>query len=229
MAAINAADPAGPRPARRLQPKPVRRSRPLGGLALAVALTVALAAGLSLVGGVSFAANAARDVARVARTVLVTRTHQTPMIIGAISAGGDQYRPGYGFGDPNHNHAGPPGLRTAPPGEKAPPPQSTLASDGKAIYVLATVSSDEQAALYFSVLDSTGTQLLLTQRGSKIGGNVAGPQTKTIHYVMLVPRTVPIRLRIPKNLVHPGEQYTIRVIAVDAQGNKSRILIPFSV
>ena len=24
-------------------------------------------------------------------------------------AGGDQYRPGYGFGDPNHTHYGPPG------------------------------------------------------------------------------------------------------------------------
>lgn len=100
--------------------------------------------------------------------------------------------------------------------------------DRKAIVATATISSDEQAALYFSVLDPNAKQLLLTQKGSTIGGKVTGPQVKTIHYVMLVPRTVPFRLRIPANLVIRGKQYTIRVIAVDAQGNKTRVFIPFT-
>jgi hypothetical protein len=189
-------------------------------------LTAALVAALSSVDGASYAANAVRDAAR---SVAVTHTPQTSSVIRSISAGGDQYQPGYGFGDPNHNHSGPPGLRAAPPGEKAPPPQSSTTTDRKAIFVTATISSDEQVALYFSVLDSRGRQLLLTQKGSAIGGVVGGPQAKTIHYVMLVPRAVPFRLRIPANLVHPGKQYTVRVIAVDAQGNKTRILIPFTV
>ena len=55
-----------------------------------------------------------------------------------------------------------------------------------------------------------------------------GPQTKTIHYVMLVPRTIPLALRVPSNLLQRGQTYTIRVIAVDAQGNKTRSEIPFT-
>ena len=69
---------------------------------------------------------------------------------------------------------------------------------------------------------------MLTQRGSRIGLGVEGPQTKTIHYVMLVPRSVPVQLRVPANLLKRGETYRIRVIAVDAQGNKTRFEIPFS-
>ena len=42
-----------------------------------------------------------------------------------LTAGGDQYRPGYGFGDENHNHTGPPGL-SGKGGEKTPPAQTEL-------------------------------------------------------------------------------------------------------
>ena len=72
---------------------------------------------------------------------------------------------------------------------------------GAALRAFRQITVDEQAALYFSVLDSNGNQLLLTQRGSKIGGAVEGPQVKTIHYVMLVPRTIPVRIRVPANLL----------------------------
>jgi hypothetical protein len=202
-----------------------------GGVAFAIVLTAALAAALAAVGGVSYAATAVTNAAKTVRTVVVTHTHTTgaPRVLDSATSGGDQYKPGYGFGDPNHTHTGPPGLKTAPPGEKAPPPQTTTASDGKAVYVTATLDCDEQAALYFSVLDSHGNQLLLTQKGTVIGDAVAGPQTKTIHYVMLVPRMVSLKIRIPANLVHSGEQYTVRVIAVSPSGVKSTITIPFSV
>jgi hypothetical protein len=193
----------------------------------AVLLTVSLGGALALLGGVSYAATAVTHAADVVRTVVINEVRVTPP--RTLSAGGDQYVAGFAFGDPDHNHPGPPDLATAPPGEKAPPPQTTAASDGKAVYVNASLSCDEQAALYFSVLDPSGQQLLLTQKGSTIGDKVGGPQTKTIHYVMLVPRLVTIKLRIPANLVQQGNQYSIRVIAVDAQGNKKRIFIPFSV
>ena len=39
--------------------------------------------------------------------------------------------------------------------------------DGRAYTVSAMIGADEQAALYFSVIDSSGRQLLLTQRGSQ--------------------------------------------------------------
>src|SRR4051812_12746227 len=54
--------------------------------------TVALCAGLAATGGLSYAASSLAGAAHVAKRVHLQ------------SAGGDQYRPGYGFGDPNHNH-----------------------------------------------------------------------------------------------------------------------------
>jgi hypothetical protein len=201
-------------------PSPARSRRPQ--LVVGVALTVLVFASLAAVGGVSYAANA---VTHAARSVLVTRT---TLVGKGLTAGGDQYRPGYGFGDPNHEHTGPPGVENGKPGEKAPPSQVKSTSDTKAFLVSAQITVDEQAALYFSVLDSNGNQLLLTQRGSRIGSKVEGPQVKTIHYVMLVPRTVALQLRVPANLLQHGQTYTLRVIAVDAQGNKTRTLIPFT-
>jgi hypothetical protein len=190
--------------------------------AFAAALTVGLASALASVGGVSYAANV---VTHAVNSVVVTHVH---LVGKGITAGGDQYRPGFGFGDPNHNHTGPPGLANGKPGEKAPPTQVAPTSDHKAILAAGQITVDEQAALYFSVLDSAGNQLLLTQRGTKIGGDVEGPQVKTIHYVMLVPRTIPVRIRVPANLLRKGQGYRIRIIAVDAQGNKTRSFISFT-
>jgi hypothetical protein len=190
--------------------------------AFAAALTVGLASALAWVGGVSYAANV---VTHAVNSVVVTHVH---LVGKGITAGGDQYRPGFGFGDPNHNHTGPPGLANGKPGEKAPPTQVASTSDHKAILAAGQITVDEQAALYFSVLDSIGNQLLLTQRGTKIGGDVEGPQVKTIHYVMLVPRTIPVRIRVPANLLRKGQNYRIRIIAVDAQGNKTRSFISFT-
>jgi hypothetical protein len=204
---------------------PPRRSARWPQLATAAGFTALLATALSAVGGVSYAANAVTHAAQTARQVLVT--HVT--VVGkGITAGGDQYEPGFGFGDPNHSHDGPPGVTDGKPGQKAPPAQVAPARDGKAFLATGTITVDEQAALYFSVLDSSGKQLLLTQRGSHIGGKVEGPQVKTIHYVMLVPRTIPVQIRVPKNLLHQGQTYRIRIIAVDPQGNKTISFISFA-
>jgi hypothetical protein len=203
--------------------RPARRQ-----FAFAGALTAALVVSLSAVGGVSYAANAVTKAAGAVAKVVTPNAKHSVVVVKGLSAGGDQYRPGYGFGDPNHNHTGPPGLTRGKPGEKAPPAQSARSRDGKAILVTTSITADEQAALYFSVLDSTGTQLLLTQEGSRVGNGLDGPQAKTIHYVMLVPRTMPFALRIPANLLAQGQTYRIRVIAVDHEGNKTTTLIPFT-
>jgi hypothetical protein len=42
-----------------------------------------------------------------------------------------------------------------------------------------------------------------------------------------VPRSLPIQLLVPKNLLVKGKTYTIHVIAVDSDGNKSSTNIPF--
>ena len=150
-----------------------------------------------------------------------------------LSAGGDQYRPGYGFGDANHNHDGPPGLvrDDVAPGVLAPPLAARATGDGFGSVVTSSVTFDEQAHLYVSVIDADGTPLLLTQRskrgGSRIGGPVSGPQTKFIQYAVLVPRSLSVRLRVPANLLQPEVRYQIRIVALDPQGNRSQMLIPF--
>jgi hypothetical protein len=190
-------------------------------------LTLGLAGALTAVGAASYAAQTVGRAAHAVRQLERPQAKRRIQAVQTVNAGGDQYRPGYGFGDPNHNHDGPPTLASAGPSQQEKPRSST-AKDGKAVLVSATITADEQAALYFSVLDGNRRQLLLTQEGSSIGGNVSGPQTKTIHFVMLVPRTVPLVLRIPANLLKVGERYSIRVIAVDANGNKTRTTIPFA-
>ena len=43
-------------------------------------------------------------------------------------------------------------------------------------------------------LDADGNRVLLNQQGSTVGGKTSGKQVKTIHYVVLVPRSIPIQL-----------------------------------
>jgi hypothetical protein len=199
--------------------KRVNKSR-----AFAAVLSVTLVAALAAVGGVSYAANAVTHVAHVAKKIVAPSATHGAIVVKGLNAGGDQYRPGFGFGDPNHNHSGPPGL-SGKDGEKAPPAQT--ARVGKTVKVATTIRVDEQAALYISVLDSNGNRLIVNQKGSKIGGAVSGKQVKTIHYVVLVPRSIPIQLLVPKNLLVKGQTYKIHVIAVDSDGNKSATDIPF--
>jgi hypothetical protein len=208
---------------RSLAPRRVKRPQ----FAFAGALTAALAISLAAVGGVSYAATAVNSVVKAAQKIVAPKSNHLVFSIKAPNAGGDQYRPGFGFGDPNHNHTGPPGLAKGKPGEKAPPAQVKRINSNAAV-VSTSITVDEQAALYFSVLDSQGNQLLLTQKGSAIGAGLSGPQAKSIHYVMLVPRTLSFQIRIPANLLVAGQTYSIRVIAVDAQGNKSQTTIPFT-
>jgi hypothetical protein len=205
-----------------------RRAPQRRQFAFAGALTAALAISLAAVGGVSYAATAVTGVVKAAKAIVAPKSHHLVFTIKGPNAGGDQYRPGFGFGDPNHNHTGPPGLTAGTgSGEKAPPAQVKRVNS-KATTVSTSITLDEQAALYFSVLDSQGNQLLLTQKGSAVGNGLEGPQTKSIHYVMLVPRTLAFQIRIPANLLVTGKTYSIRVIAVDAQGNKSETKIAFT-
>jgi hypothetical protein len=210
--------------------EPPRRPRPAHRIALAAALSLALAAALGATGGLSYAASSFRGA-----TKAVTRaaTPRDTLSVRRLSAGGDQYRPGYGFGDANHNHDGPPGLvrDDVAPGALAPPLAARATGDGFGSLVRSSVTFDEQAHLYVSVIDADGTPLLLTQRskrgGSRIGGPVSGPQTKFIQYAVLVPRAIPIALRIPANLLEPGQLYRLRIVAIDPQGNRSTLAIPF--
>jgi len=192
-------------------------------LALGGAMTLVLAVALGSVGGISYAANAAKEAAKVVQKAV---SPSGAISVLGISAGGDQYRPGFGFGDPNRNHTGPPGL-TRSGGQAAPPIRARRSDDRKAKLVSFRFRIDEQAALRIHVLDPDGRPLLITQRGSKVGNAVSGKQTKTIRYTVRVPRSIPITLRIPANLLRAGEVYSVRIVAIDPSGLRSEILVPF--
>jgi hypothetical protein len=212
------------------EPRAGRRPQLRLRMAVAAGLTVALGLGLATTGGLSYAASSLTSAAKVVQRAATPR--QT-LSVRRLTSGGDQYRPGYGFGDDNHNHDGPPGLtrEDAKQGALAPPLQAEATSDGFGSVVTSQINFDEQAHLYISVIDSSDVPLLLTQRskrgGSKVGNAVSGPQTKFIQYAVLVPRTVPMTLRIPANLLQADSVYRLRVVAIDPDGNKSTLLIPF--
>jgi hypothetical protein len=203
--------------------------RPPWRAAAAAGLTLGLALAVAATGGLSYAASSLRDASRVVHRA--SRPHAA-IVVRGLTAGSDQYAPGFGFGDPEHNHDGPPGLEVAK-SEAAEPPAATPAdgAPGLAKLVGASISFDEQVHLYISVVGPRNRPLLLTQSskrgGSKVGTALAGPQTKVIQYAVLVPRTIPIQLRVPANLLNPKSSYRIRIVAVDPQGNRSTVLIPF--
>jgi hypothetical protein len=148
------------------------------------------------------------------------------------NADNDPYRPGFGFGDPNHNHTGPPGLAAGNGASNKKGDNGTPLSTrdvGQTSFVSTSLKVDEQAHLTISVLDSSDQKILISQAKSIVGKALDDtlPQTKNVQYLVLVPRTLPITLAIPANLLTTGDKYFIRVIARDNTGKKSPVLIPF--
>jgi hypothetical protein len=193
-------------------------------IAFAGALTAGMLVAVASVGGFGYAATAARQAVESVHAILVGSEPSGPVEVRGLSAGGDQYLAGFSWGDPDHNHGGPPGLARGG-GELAPPLQA-LCRAGTA-RLTTRIVLDEQAVLRLSVLGPEGERLLLTQRGSRVGGEVSGPQTKTIRYRVLVPRVLRISLRIPCNLLADGETYRLRIGATDPSGNTSTLVLPF--
>ena len=195
-------------------------------VAVPVAVTVAMVSALAAVGGVGYAANGVVHAAKTVAKVFVPAKQTKPIVVSGINSGSDQYRPGYGYGDENHNHTGPPGLKKQG-GEFAPPIQAV--KKGKTAFVSTSFTIDEQAHIVFSVIDlATGKKLLITQKKSKFGGALKGVQAKNINYLVLVPRKIPIRLAVPANLLAPGAKYAIEIRAKDPDGNKSKTRIAFT-
>jgi hypothetical protein len=194
--------------------RPVRRPR--RRLALAGAMTLAMLVGLASVGGFGYAATAARQAANAVTSLLVASVEDDAIAV-SVNAGSDQYRPGYAWGDPSHNHDGPPGL-TRKGGALAPP--LVASCNGQTAVVKTTVLLDEQAMLQVSVTGPGGAKLLLE------GDNV-DPQTKTITYRVLVPRALKIVLQIPCSVLDQGKTYRIQLVATDPDGGSTTLEIPF--
>jgi hypothetical protein len=196
-------------------------------IAVPVALTAAMVGALAAVGGVGYAASSVEQAAKAVSHVFVPAKHQQAIVVEGFSSGGDQYKPGFGWGDPRHNHKGPPGLKRKG-GAFAPP--LTARGTNRDWIVSTSFTIDTQAHLFISVIDrKTGKELQITQTKSHVGDKLRGVQAKNVNYLVLVPRTIPIRLSIPKNLLKPGVAYAIRIIARAPSGEKKTLLIPFHV
>jgi hypothetical protein len=206
----------------------IRGAQPRRGslrYAIPAALTAALVGALALVGGVGYAAGSVAHAAQAVAHVFVPAKQTSPIAVSGLNAGGDQYTPGFGWGDPNHVHDGPPGIKR-PGGAFAPPLVATTL--GKTAFVSTKFSLDEQAHLTLSVFDAkTGKKLLLTQTKSQVAKGVQGKQTKNIQYLALIPRSIPLRLAIPANLLTPGASYYIRIRARSPLNKIAFLKIPF--
>jgi hypothetical protein len=210
--------------ARVREERPARR-RSSYRIAVPIVVTAALAAALASVGGVSYAASSIANAAETVAKVFVPAKQTKPVVLSGLTSGGDQYQEGYQFGDADHNHEGPPGLKKKG-GAFAPP--LTPKIEGKTAKVATSFTIDEQAHLFISVVDSKGKKLTIAQSKSKVGSGLKGAApVKTIDYLVLVPRTIPLNLAVPANLLAPGKTYKIQIIARDPQGNKSTLLVPF--
>jgi hypothetical protein len=196
-----------------------RRRRP-ARVAVAAALSLGMLAALGAVGGLGYAANAAKNATSA---VFAPNKPDSAATWGKVTAGGDQYRPGYGWGDKNHNHTGPPGL--ARKGSLAPVLQARRGPFGST--VTTAINVDEQADLFFSVIGPRGNAASLSQRRSRVGRGVSGPNTRAIRYRMLVPRTIPVSLNIPRGQLVPGAVYRIKIVARDPDGNTRTMYVRF--
>jgi hypothetical protein len=199
-------------------------------IAVPVVVTATMVGALATVGGVSYAASSVTSAAKAVSHVFVAAKSQRTHVVSKASAGSDQYQSGYTWGATNLATDGPPPI-TSPSvstgGAFAPPlvPQSV----GLASVVSTSFTLGTQAHLYVSVIDKkTGKELLITQTKSTIGSTLSGVQAKNLNYLVLVPRTIPIKLAIPSNLLTPGGTYAIRIIAQAPNLLKKTLLIPFN-
>jgi hypothetical protein len=116
-------------------------------------------------------------------------------------------------------------LRRDEPGHEHP---RVVEHAAKTVSKVFAPAKTQQAHLFISVIDTKShRELQITQTKSKVGSKLKGVRAKNLNYLVLVPRTIPIKLAIPSNLLTPGRVYAIRIIARDPQGNKKTLLIPF--
>src|SRR5665647_2480191 len=114
-------------------------------IAVPVTLTAVLVGALAAVGGVGYAATSVEHAVKAVSHVFAPAKAHQAVVVEGLTSGGDQYKPGFGFGDPNHNHEGPPGL-TKKGGEFAPP--LTPKIEGKTAIISTSFTLDEQAHLF---------------------------------------------------------------------------------
>lgn len=206
-------------------------------LAPAAAFTAVLVGGLAATGGFGYAASGVRQAADSISKVFVSSKGHGPVIVRILSSGHDQYRPGYGWGDPNHTHTGPPGLSRKPGSSNLVAHQGRTQGLGRFEIVKTKFTVDEQAHLFISITTGKHSKrrLPIAQRHSRVGHGVKGRATKRLSYIVLVPRTIRLKLAIPKVQLQRESQrragnrhrYYIHIKALAPNGQWAQLYIPF--
>lgn len=187
-------------------------------LALAGTLSAIVLAALASVGGLGYAASQVEEAAKAVKRLVYDDKVKVPGNVGRpLGAGGDQYQPGFGWGDPNYNHAGPPRLRAR---------NVQVRSAGPNLAIRFRLSLSEQADLFVGVVGPGRGRLGLPPNGLQVQKAVAR-RVKTLRYRVLVPRVLNIRLLVPKQELKKGKTYRIQIRAKDPAGESSRIVLTF--
>lgn len=218
--------------------------RPLTPAALRLCLAGAVTCGLLVAaasfGSLGYAASAAGDTARALWTTATFSRPAGLVRVTGLTSGGDQYRPGYAWGDPRRTHQGAPGLRLVSPHSDVRPHGALHRGPrfaGRSTYALVTARYlvDEQADLFISVqpvvcrrraavCSTVGARIpLVPSRTLVSGGTVSGAPTKTLHYRVLIPRILRLTLAVPATLVEQGKLYAIAITAVDPSRKRSKL------
>jgi hypothetical protein len=207
-------------------------------VAVPVGFTAVLAAALAFVGGISYAASSVEHAAQTVSHVFTHARGHEAIIVSGFNSGADQYRPGYGYGDKHHNHYGPPGLGCTRdfPCSTDTPAHSSRTLSARVKHGLALVSTgfsiDEQAHLRISITTGQGKHAILlpiTQNPSAALQGAHGTSVKALSYLVLIPRTIPLQLAIPRHLLETGKTYYVRITARGLNNRTSRLYIPFKV
>lgn len=156
-------------------------------------------------------------------TVVILTRHLT--IFGMVKpelitiAAGSPRRPAAGsglFGDPTRSKAGAPALAI----DAVVLAKSAKTSPTRVIAV--SFSLNEQAALYFSVVDPRGRDAQILGRSSGIRGRqLTGSWVKSLHVVVLSPAEMTAGLAVSKRWLAQGGSFIVTVRAVDFDGNKT--------
>jgi hypothetical protein len=196
----------------------VRESR---GSARTGSFRLAFAGGLTAVMLVAFASVGGLGYAQTAVEEAVEALSGSGSNGLAVYSGSDQYRPGYAWGDPDHNHAGGPELALLSNKVKVRETKS-----GKYTVVSLRVLLDEQADLYLGVRRSD-KRVMLERKGSYLGGALRGPDARRLEYRILIPRAIRVRVKIETKRLKDNRAYSIRLRATDPSGLSSRLSIRF--
>ena len=120
-------------------------------------------------------------------------------------------------------HRGPPILRSRG-GAFTPPGAARV---GRVAIVKASVAVDEPAMLRVSVANDNAKQLTLLAR-SQVGGVTAARSQPRLVYNLAAAGNVKLALRVGNAIRKRGRSYRIVVVATAADGQSSRLVIPFS-